>query len=753
MIQKFILLLIVILLPSFVSAQKVLVKELTRLHNIYKKGNGTDSIAVNQLIRIGRWHLGASRLIKYSNSMDSVTYYADKAQSLSSSLKYPIGEARSYILQGKLALENNNYDKSRYYASKATALFQKAKNEPGLAEALILSATSYEDKASPESLEIAYKVLNIYKRNGDKLKQGYILRMIGLMHLGRSEYKESLLTLKKSLEILEEGKFNNEEVAQSLVLASNSSYYMGDMRGSLEYALKASKLLERIDPPALLAGRAFNCLARVYHTIGDLPKALIHYKKSIEILEKYRPNEFSTSVISNTAQLLADMHHNKESLRYLQELQKRIMLNAVARSTVILRSIKIYNELKDYKQAEKYVVLAEKIIDDVPFASIANDLYAPVAHYYFKIGRYEKARDYLEKYKMVAKKNQSKMIFLQIYKQLYQIDSAQSFYLPAIKNIKLAYVYRDSMFDEKNRTKISDLQVKYDVIKKDRDLLLKEQKNKQLIRQAEVQKLLLSKSKLMHNVSIGGICVLAIIIGLLYSRYRTNKKINGILQNQKATIATNNVMLTELVGEKELLLKEIHHRVKNNLQIVMSLLNGQSYFLNDKVSLEVIQKSQHRIQSMSLIHQKLYMSDNLSEIRMPEYISELVDYLKDSFAVPRTIKLILKVDNVFMDVSQAVPVGLILNESITNSLKYAFSDAGGIIEIVLRNIGGDIFLLEITDDGCGLPKNFNIDNTSSLGMRLIKGLAADLGGNLTINGEKGTQIKVEFSHKRLRYKS
>ncbi|KYH08257.1 hypothetical protein A1704_06275 [Chryseobacterium cucumeris] len=742
-----------ILLPSFVPAQKVFVNELVTMHNVYKRISGSDTTAINQLIKIGKWHLKASQLIKYSNSTDSVVYYADKVQRLSSSVKYPIGEARSYLLRGRLALQNGDYGKVRYFASQAEALFDKAKDKYGKVEALTLSVTAYGEKATPESLGIAYKVLNVYIRNGDKLKQGYILRIIGLMQLSRTEYKESLESIKKSLKILEENKLSNEELAQSLVHASSASYFMGNIQEALEYSLKALNLSEKIDSQSYVTGLAYNGLARIYHTTGDYPKALIHYKKSVEILEKYKADDFSTSAIGNTAQILLDMGRKQESLFYLKKLQNRITLNAVARSTVILRSIKIYTALGDYEQAEKYVLRAKKIINDKPFALTTNNLYTPVANYYFKVGQYEKARDYLEKYKMVAKKNQSKITFLQIYKQLYQIDSAQSAFIPAIRNLKLAYAYRDSMFGESNRNKMSDLQVKYDVLKKDRDLLLKEEKNKKLIREAEVQKLLISRSKIIRNFSVAGIFILAVIIGLIYSRYRTNRKMNSILQSQKATIEANNITLTQNVAEKEWLLKEIHHRVKNNLQIVMSLLNSQSYFLSDKLSLEVIQKSQHRIQSMSLIHQKLYMSDNLSEIRMPEYISELVDYLKDSFAVPRIIKLTLKVDNVFMDVSQAVPIGLILNESITNSLKYAFSDAGGIIEIVLQNIDGDIFLLEITDDGCGLPEDFTIDNSRSLGMRLIKGLAADLGGNLTINREKGTQIKIEFSYKRLRYKS
>ena len=196
-----------------------------------------------------------------------------------------------------------------------------------------------------------------------------------------------------------------------------------------------------------------------------------------------------------------------------------------------------------------------------------------------------------------------------------------------------------------------------------------------------------------------------------------------------------------------MLLKEIHHRVKNNLHIVMSLLKSQSYFLEDQSALAAIRNSQHRIQSMSLIHQKLYLSDNLTAIRMPEYVMELVEYLTESFSSHRNVQFHLKIEDVEMDVSQAVPLGLILNEAITNCFKYAFPEKKGNIWVKLENTVHDSFCLEIRDNGIGIPPDVDIKKLRSLGMKLINGLAEDLEGELTIDIRNGTSIMVQFGYK------
>jgi two-component sensor histidine kinase len=190
--------------------------------------------------------------------------------------------------------------------------------------------------------------------------------------------------------------------------------------------------------------------------------------------------------------------------------------------------------------------------------------------------------------------------------------------------------------------------------------------------------------------------------------------------------------------------------VKNNLQIVISLLNTQSSYLNNNAALDAIRESQHRMYSMSLIHQKLYQAENVSSIDMNNYICDLVGYLKQSFDTGNKINFNLALKQISLDVVQAVPLGLILNEVITNSIKYAFpGDMRGNISIFLHPIDSEIFALTIKDDGVGLPEDFSLPTCKSLGMNLVSGLSKQLGAQLDISGEGGLTIRLLVTRKKM----
>lgn len=229
--------------------------------------------------------------------------------------------------------------------------------------------------------------------------------------------------------------------------------------------------------------------------------------------------------------------------------------------------------------------------------------------------------------------------------------------------------------------------------------------------------------------------VSAIVLLLLYKQFRLKKKLN----------AQHNV-IQKLLCEKEWLLKEIHHRVKNNLQIVISLLHIQSEYLDNEDALMAIQNSQHRMYAMSLIHQKLYQSDNLANIDMSWYIYELIRYMKEWFDTDAKINFILNTEKVYLDVAQAVPFGLIINEAVNNAIKYAFPlDKKGEVIIELKSNGADNYQLIIADNGVGLPKDFEETERNSLGMNLMMGLTDQIDGIFEMKTQNGLIIKITFA--------
>ena len=186
--------------------------------------------------------------------------------------------------------------------------------------------------------------------------------------------------------------------------------------------------------------------------------------------------------------------------------------------------------------------------------------------------------------------------------------------------------------------------------------------------------------------------------------------------------------------EKGLLLREIHHRVKNNLQIIISLFNLQTSYVDDDKAYQALKEGQDRIKSMALIHERFYQSDGISKIDFDEYTRKLIEHLYGSFKIsPANIIVDFHVDNVHLDIDTAVPCGLIINEIVSNAFKHAFSDKEkGHIYIQLNNTIEGEYFLEIKDDGVGMPAGFNLENANSLGFQLIQALSDQLDGKMEL---------------------
>ncbi|MBN1888961.1 MAG: response regulator [Thermoflexales bacterium] len=209
--------------------------------------------------------------------------------------------------------------------------------------------------------------------------------------------------------------------------------------------------------------------------------------------------------------------------------------------------------------------------------------------------------------------------------------------------------------------------------------------------------------------------------------------------------------LRALLEEKEVLLAEIHHRVKNNLQVVISLLKLQARRIEDETALEILKASQSRVKSMALVHERLYRSQDLERVDLAGYVEELAVNLFRLYSIdPSSISLVVNVADVSLNIEAAVPCGLILNELIANSLKHAFpGDASGQLRVELRPADGQL-VLTVSDNGVGLPQHVSMaQNADSLGLQLVYTLAThDLGGTIEVKREQGTTFTITFPAQR-----
>jgi two-component sensor histidine kinase len=223
---------------------------------------------------------------------------------------------------------------------------------------------------------------------------------------------------------------------------------------------------------------------------------------------------------------------------------------------------------------------------------------------------------------------------------------------------------------------------------------------------------------------------------------------NEIADRQKAEAE-----MTRHLKEKEILLKEIHHRVKNNLQVVSSLLGLQAASLGDETASRLFGETRLRIRSMALVHEQLYQSKNLACIEFEKYLDRLLDEtLRSLGAAARSVRLKKEFSPISLDVNFAIPLGLIVNELVTNSLKYAFPPGaageprseGNRLLLRLEPVSSDEWKLTIKDNGIGFPPGFDIRDMDSLGMNIVRGLAEQIGGSLDAKNRGGAEVSVVF---------
>jgi two-component sensor histidine kinase len=209
--------------------------------------------------------------------------------------------------------------------------------------------------------------------------------------------------------------------------------------------------------------------------------------------------------------------------------------------------------------------------------------------------------------------------------------------------------------------------------------------------------------------------------------------------------------LKNSLAEKEVLLREIHHRVKNNMQIISSLLNLQIQYEDLDETVDVLKESQGRVKTMAIIHEKLYQSSSFTNLNCKEYIEKLIYDIFSSYGIKdNSIEAVLNIKDINLNIDTSIPLGLIINELVTNSVKYAFPKGKGKIFLEFTS-NQDQMELIFADDGIGIPKELDIEKSKTLGLKLVSSLINQLDGKYELNrSSQGTEFKISF--KELKYK-
>ncbi len=700
-----------------------------------------DTAQVNALLRESDYLFNKAN--RTGGDLDSSFVAVTNAYRISRKSDFRKGMGLSMDMYSKIYHTRGDTLIGRKYADSAIAVFKQNDffYELGFARYNRSGFYPLDGPLLKRRIEWVKLAAEAFVESGSRLKQADIFKELGDLQQHEGDYNEALKSLHISL-----GLYESTNYSRLIGLYDLLGYVYGttgNYKQALKYGLLALRLSEQLnDSTSAMVSTLHNRLGLNYERLAKKQLAYQHYDKAEQISLSNKDSSNWIYIACNKANILNIMGKRKEGAQCVLKIPESLLSSArniAVRGHVHGVLMVIHLDLKEYAKCSMY---AEWLMADLAYAKQANlsttSMTAALAKYYFGIKDFKKAERYLNETDTVYRIYNHIPALASSYKLRIKIDSARGDLGNYIKHSMERQVMRDSLLNEQNNRDVAQMEIEYEIEKKDNDILLKEERIKLLDAENRIQQSDLRQAMMMRNVTVGGVILLMVIIALLYNRYRFNNKVNR-------AVSQKNESLNRLVTEKEWLLKEIHHRVKNNLQIIISLLDSQSMYLKDNSALNAIRDSQSRVYSMSLIHKKLYQSDNIATINMMHYIEELVDYLSNAFGVQRGIGFDLAIAEVQLSASQSIPIGLILNEAITNSIKYAFPEGSrnNTISIQLSVVDNRCRLV-IRDNGIGLPAGFNERNIKSLGISLMKGLSEDIDATFSIENREGTSVEITF---------
>ena len=510
------------------------------------------------------------------------------------------------------------------------------------------------------------------------------------------------------------------------------NYVNGKSDIAIKQFIEAIKLFEELKDINELA-HCYSQMGIAYYLQYQYNNALKYYDKSIELYKKTTNKKDLAGVYINQGisytyvkkMDLAESNYN-EALKIYQEINYEPGFAPAYNSLA-----KIYYAKKDNNNAISYYKLAEQ------FSLKSNNKYHLITNYnslamcYKELKEYETAKTYSEKSIAISKEVGSVERELFCHETMADILFSMGDYKNAYISFQNYASLKDTLFNQDKNDAIAEMQAKFDV-----------DKNQQKVKEIELQKKIDDEANTKQQLLLI-VVIVVILISLVFTilLFRNKQKVNSLLEQKNAAIQAN-------LEQKEVMMSEIHHRVKNNLQMVSSILDLQARDLTDEKSMRVIEDSLSRINAISLIHQRLYQSDNIRGIKINTYLQELAfDILKNfSSSVTSTpIQLKCYVDGLNMDLESAIPIGLITAELITNSCKYAFTGIEKPEINISLNKQNEVLILTVTDNGIGKQATVKESGTS-FGTKLIKSLSRKLRAEIIEDtSEKGTSIQLKIN--------
>ena len=701
------------------------------------EGNLSDFNRIDYQLKLAEYSIRKPG--SYKADLDNARTMIAKSKVLNVHLRS--NEAAGHILFAEAYLEQETgfSPKGKALISAAIALLEKGNDKYILATAYNALAGYYDFDKSSElnvKVDLIKKSAALYEQGGNKLKAAATLQYLADLYTGYDDQK-GLKIIKESLAIY--NSIHYPKLQGLYDLWAQVCVDSADYKAALNYEFKAMKISEQFKDTSMQACEINNHLGIILLDIRDLKFAMVSFKTALKIAQRNNDIAAITSVTFNMVNVYILLSETKKALNTLDNFNRTYKLpqNDYAIANRDQKYLIILSRLKQFDRARTYATELLRLSNSPSLTpNEVSSVGISLIVYYDLIKDYKNELIIIQKNQKRAQKSSDRSLIVENMSSWYRLDSSRADYKLAFYHLLDYKRLSDSVFSEKQKQQINNLQVEYGAAKKEAEIERSKQDIKILTQAAKLNEAKLSQAQFTRNVTLAGIMLFIVITGMQYRRYNEKQKVNLLITDKNAA-------LQKLVTEKEWLLKEVHHRVKNNLHTVICLLESQASFLEND-ALKALESSQHRIYAMSLIHQRLYQSTDIQTIDMAVYLPEFLLYLKECFGSPANIIFQQEIGSVRLDVSQAIPLALIVNEAVTNSIKYAFPDGRlGLIRVVLL-YQEDSINLSIEDNGIGMPENIKPEQLTSLGLELIRGLTDDLKGTVQFIVENGTRIIICF---------
>ena len=574
----------------------------------------------------------------------------------------------------------------------------------------------------------------------------------------RGEYESSLPVMRKFLTVLKP----EDQISYSngLMQIGNCFRFLGRLDSAdyfLNLALQKKITIEHREGLPI----TYLSLGAVAVRKGYVEEAIALNLKSIEILEELKDSIQLSHMYFATANLLNTQEDYNQALEYAERALNIVNKKDLktTKANVLLSRARPLAKLGRPSQALLDLKKALTIYNQSKIGFYIGDCYHEIGWIFLNQRNLDSAKYYFEKLLTVAKKRSDQDDFFNAYSDLGHLSLAENKSSNAIHYFKMAksYVQKENY---KKRSQIENGLYKANKIVNNQNLAMAHLENYATLKDSAYS---LEKTKLFYDLEAkynrsfqekeievleteNQISTLRLansrkwLITLIFGLLGIGILLARIFASRKK-IKEQNKIISKALSEKDTLIKEIHHRVKNNLQFISSLLSLQSEHLESSPAISALKEGQGRVQSMALIHQNLYQEDNLTGIQMKDYLENLTNNLFDSYNIsPDRISLELEIEDINLDVDTMIPLGLVINELISNSLKYAFQEGKqGIISVSIKELNNQL-ILNVKDNGIGIQEKEIM--SGSFGYRLLNAFKKQLNAELEVDGRNGTNVKM-----------